>query len=39
MAEQERNSATLADTRQKDKALGKFYKTSLKSAFKFKGMT
>lgn len=39
LAEQNRNSATLAERRQKDKALGKFYSKTIKEAHKFKGMT
>ncbi len=39
MAEQSRNSATLAERRQKDKALSKFYSRTLKESHKLKGMT
>ncbi len=38
-AEQARNSATLAEKRQKDKAFGKYVKKTLKQAHKLKGMT
>ncbi len=39
MAEQFRNSATLAQRRQKDKELSKFYSKTLKESHKLKGMT
>lgn len=39
LAEQKRNSATLAERRQKDKALGKFYSRTLKESHKLKGIT
>jgi len=36
LAEHQRNSESIAERRSNDKALGKFYKTSLKSAMRFK---
>ena len=39
MAEQARNAATLAEKRQKDKELSKFYSRTIKQSHKLKGMT